>query len=79
MAITLVHRTYLRPALYTLTVLPSHGGEPFRPHAMNDHGHVVGLVADGQGGYCVALWDRERGIQELGLPSDGPLAINNSG
>jgi hypothetical protein len=46
---------------------------------MNDHGHVVGLVADGQGGYCVGLWDRERGIRRLNLPSDGPLAINNSG
>jgi uncharacterized membrane protein len=78
-AAILVHRTYLRPALYTLTVVPSYGGEPFRPHAMNDHGQIVGLVADGQGRYRVALWDREVGVQELDIASDGPLAINNSG
>lgn len=79
MAITLVLRTYLRPALYTLTVLPSHGGEPFRPYEMNDRGQIVGLVADGRGGYCVALWDSEHGTQELDIASDGPPAINNSG
>jgi len=65
--------------LYSVVILPSCGGQPFSPHAVNDRGQIVGLVASPTGGYIVALWDRQHGVQELGLASKGPLAINNSG
>lgn len=68
------------PKFYRVVTLPSHGGQPFRPFAMNDHGQIVGLVTRAAGGSGVALWDREQGIRELGIAcDDGPLSINNLG
>ncbi len=68
------------PRFYRAVILPSYGGQPFRPFAMNDRNQIVGLVTTRRGGLGVALWDREQGIRELGIGfSEGTLAINNAG
>lgn len=68
-----------QPDFYQVVALPLYDGKPFLPHALNDHGQVVGLVTKVGGRQHVGLWDREHGIRELGIVSDGPLAINNAG
>jgi hypothetical protein len=67
------------PKFYRAVTLPSYGGEPFHPHGINDDGQIVGRVTTANGKSGVALWDREHGIRELGIASNGLLAINNAG
>lgn len=76
-------RTYQRPKLYRVTVLPSLGGAFTVPFALNDRGQVVGYSQTADGDVHPFLWDRERGIEDLGdlnrgQPS-GRLDINNAG
>jgi probable HAF family extracellular repeat protein len=79
-AIVVILLKLAEPELYRAVTLPSYGGKPFQPQAMNDHGQIVGLVMTAGGGSGVALWDREHGIRELGIAcNDGPLVINNLG
>ncbi|MGE5295779.1 MAG: hypothetical protein ACM3VT_13210, partial [Solirubrobacterales bacterium] len=67
--------------LYRVTVLPSYGGMPFLPRALNDRGQIVGLMMRAGGGFSVSLWDRKQGLRDLGIATDDldrPM-INNLG
>ncbi len=79
-AIVIVLLAGTMPAYYGVVTLPSYGGKPFHPHAINDHNQIVGRVTTAGGKSGVALWDREHGIRELGIVAgEGPLMINNRG
>ena len=83
LAMLMVLRIHRRPRLYRVIILPSLGGSVTYPHAINDRGHVVGYSRTAQGDFHLFLWDRERGIEDLGdidrgQPS-GRLDINNAG
>ncbi|MEN6426719.1 MAG: hypothetical protein ABFE13_15275 [Phycisphaerales bacterium] len=79
-AIAVVYLACEQCHLYSVLTLPSYGGEPFSPCAMNDHGQIVGVVATAGGGHSVALWDRQQGIRELRIVAcDGSYGINNCG
>lgn len=67
------------PALYRVTVLPSLGGQFTLPYAINDRGQVAGLSEIGLGNYHLLLWDRARGIQDLGPVCKNVVDINNAG
>lgn len=67
--------------LYRVTILPSYGGKPFLPCAMNNRGQIAGLVWRIGGGFSVALWDRDHGLRDLEIATndqDRPT-INNAG
>jgi probable HAF family extracellular repeat protein len=76
----------LRPkpeVLYEVTFLPDLGGAPVSPRGMNDHGQVVGTVRVAQNRWHIFLWDRDRGMQDLGPCADPRrfeyVQINNAG
>jgi len=48
-------------------------------HAVNDRGQVVGVAQTKDGQYHLFLWDREHGIQDLGVTGDAHFDINNAG
>jgi len=79
----IVLRAYQHPRLYRVVVLPSLGGNFTLPHAMNDRGQVVGYSQTANGGYHLFVWDRERGIEDLGDLNNGQAGglpdINNTG
>ncbi len=76
----------LRPrpeVLYEMTFLPDLGGAPVCPRALNDLGRVVGTVKVAQDQWHIFLWDRDRGMQDLGSCADPRrfeyVQINNAG
>jgi len=64
--------------LYKVTVLPPLGATCTRPVAINDRCQVAG-IADVAGRSHLFLWDREKGMQDLGLALRFGLDINNAG
>lgn len=66
------------PRLYKVTVLSS-PGEYIVPCAVNDQGQIVGYVQTRQGDAHLFLWDRAKGMQDLGPVSGSYLDINNAG
>lgn len=65
--------------LYRVTLLPSLGGDAMAAHAINDRGQVVGIARTKDGLYHLFLWDREHGVQDLGVTGDARFDINNAG
>jgi hypothetical protein len=65
--------------LYTVTVLPSLGGCQTLAHSINDRGQVVGVEYFANNDRRLFLWDRQSGIQDLGLMTANPPTINNAG
>ena len=69
-----------RPALYRVTYLPSLGGQFTFPCSINDRGQIVGFSAIKRRTYHLFLWDREKGMQDLGpVVNMSLIYINNSG
>lgn len=68
-----------RQVLYRATVLPSLGGEFSLPCAINDRGQITGFSEVAKGTYHLFLWDREKGIQDLGHVVNRHVCINNAG
>jgi probable HAF family extracellular repeat protein len=66
------------PRLYRVTLLPSIGKSVMLATAINDQGQVIG-VSRLNGIERLFLWDRRRGMRDLGYPGAGPLDINNRG
>ena len=54
------------------SVLPSLGGTFTRPGAINDRGQVVGR-------YHLFIWDREKGMKDVGPMDLDDFDINNRG
>lgn len=72
----------LRPRpqkLYKVTVLPSLGGPGTVPQAVNERGEVVGIAQVASGAFHLFVWDRARGMQDLGLVEEDAVDINESG
>jgi probable HAF family extracellular repeat protein len=69
--------------LYEVTFLPTLGGVPVVPHAINDHGQIVGAAEVTPGQWHMILWDKDKGLQDLGSwarhQSSLRLGINNAG
>jgi len=79
-ALGLVVLLWPSPALYRVTVLPSLGGKYATPCGMNDRGQIVGISQTAEGERHMFLWDREKGMQDLGTVGvGGDLAINDAG
>lgn len=71
---------YRQPRLYQVTILPTLGGKVTNPTGINNHGQVVGYAeaADGTGHFF--LWDRDHGMEDLGLATRGAgFCINDAG
>jgi len=68
-----------RQVLYKVTYLPSLGGEFFLPCAINDHGQIAGFAKVAYRSYHLFLWDREKGLQDLGPVVNNDVFINNAG
>jgi probable HAF family extracellular repeat protein len=68
-----------RQALYKVTYLPSLGGEFTLPCSINDKGQVAGFSEVSRGSYHLFLWDREKGLQDLGPVVNNAVFINNAG
>jgi probable HAF family extracellular repeat protein len=68
-----------RPALYSVTILPSLGGSHIDAHSLNDAGQVVGVGHMGGEEERLFLWDRRSGMQDLGPVDGDPLCIDNAG
>ena len=70
-------------ALYEATLLPTLGGVPVVPHAINDRGQIVGAAEVKPGRFRMILWDKDRGLQDLGpwarYEGSIRLGINNAG
>jgi probable HAF family extracellular repeat protein len=66
-------------ALYKVTYLPSLGGEFTLPCSINDKGQIAGFSEVSKGNYHLFLWDREKGIQNLGPVVNNQVHINNGG
>jgi len=64
---------------FNATQLPEWKGRAIEPHAMNDLGQVVGVMRGSEGPWHLFLWDRESGLQDLGLVSSESCDINNKG
>ncbi len=64
--------------LYKVTILPSLVGESTFPLSINDKGQVAGYSEIARGVYHLFLWDKENGMQDLGLDVQGNVYINNS-
>ncbi len=80
--ITAILITLLRPhhqGLYKVTYLPSLGGQFTLPCSINDRGQIAGFSKVKNRIYHLFLWDREKGIQDLGPVMNRDVYINNSG
>jgi len=75
----MLYQRYRHPRLYRATVLPLWLGTELDPHAVNDRGQVVGLISGTGGGSHLFLWDREKGVQDLGAVRGKRCDINNDG
>src|SRR4030042_1696601 len=67
------------PALYRVTYLPSLGGEFTFPCSINDRGQIAGFSQVKNRTYHLFLWNREKGIQDLGPVFTNHVYINNAG
>ncbi|MHC4166485.1 MAG: hypothetical protein ACYSWQ_05970 [Planctomycetota bacterium] len=66
--------------LYTVTVLPSLGGKKITPTDINDRRQIVGVAENSAGKSHHFLWDRSKGMQNLGRMLVFPNSyINNAG
>jgi len=69
--------------LYETTLLPTLGRIPVAPHAINDHGRIVGAAEVTPGQWHMILWDKDKGLQDLGAwarhQGSQRLGINNAG
>ena len=68
-----------RQVLYKVTYLPSLGGEFTLPCSINDKGQIAGFSEVSRGNYHLFLWDREKGLQDLGPVVNKAVFINNAG
>ncbi len=68
-----------RQVLYKVTYLPSLGKEFFFPCSINDQGQIAGFAKVAYRSYHLFLWDREKGIQNLGPVVNNQVHINNGG
>jgi len=68
-----------RQVLYRVTHLPSLGGNFTLPCSINDKGQIAGFSKDAYRSYHLFLWDREKGIQDLGPVDNNHVYINNAG
>jgi probable HAF family extracellular repeat protein len=68
-----------RQALYKVTYLPSPGKEFFLPCSINDKGQIAGFAKVAYRSYHLFLWDREKGLQDLGPVVNHDVFINNAG
>jgi len=68
-----------RQVLYRVTHLPSLGGNFTLPCSINDKGQIAGFSKISPGNYHLFLWDREKGIQDLGPVDNNHVYINNAG
>ncbi|MHC4207764.1 MAG: hypothetical protein ACYSTT_24175 [Planctomycetota bacterium] len=68
-----------RQVLYKITYLPSLGKEFFFPYSINDRGQIAGFAKVGYRSYHLFLWDREKGLQDLGPVVNNDVFINNTG
>jgi len=72
----------LRPkqqALYKVTYLPSLGKEFFLPCSINDNGQIAGFAKVAYRSHHLFLWNREKGLQDLGPVVNNDVFINNAG
>ncbi len=67
------------PALYKATFVPSPGGADLNAQTINDRGQIVGFTQAQDGQYHLFLWDRQSGMQDLGLVLPNYLDINSMG
>lgn len=65
--------------LYKVTILPTLGGWQPSPRAINDQGQIVGFAYDASAKDHLLLWDREKGMQDLGPVLRWEADINNAG
>ncbi len=75
--------TILRPkrsVLYRVSYLPSLGGQFTLPCSINDNGQIAGFSEVSRGTFHLFLWDRQKGIQDLGpVVNNSHIYINNTG
>lgn len=67
------------PRRYRVAILPSLGRDAVGAHAINDRGRIVGVAQARDGRYHMFLWDREHGLQDMGVTGDARFDINNTG
>jgi len=78
-------RVWWQPKLYTVTVLPTLGGDFVLPWAINERGQVAGFAdvpkppGTTRTKHRLFLWDRATGMQDLGPVQNDRVAINNAG
>ncbi|MBN1359451.1 MAG: hypothetical protein JW993_02615 [Sedimentisphaerales bacterium] len=75
----IVWRLCCPPPLYRVTILPSLGGQPTFARSLNDRGQVAGMAGMPWEDNRLFLWDREKGIRDLGPMVPSPIVINNAG
>jgi len=68
-----------RQVLYRVTYLPSLGEEFSLPCSINDRGQIAGFSKVAYRSYHLFLWDREKGLQDLGPVFNNQVYINNAG
>jgi uncharacterized membrane protein len=66
-------------ALYKVTYLPSLGGQFTLPCSINEKGQIAGFSEVVRGIYHLFLWERGKGIQDLGPVVNNRVIINNAG
>lgn len=67
---------------YQATFLPSLGGAPVIPHAINDRGQVVGTVEVAASQFRIVVCDKDAGVRDAGPCANRrlfELRINNAG
>lgn len=65
--------------LYKVIVLPTLGGGYTMPYAINDRGQVAGVSKLADGSDHLFLWDRDKGMRDLGPVVSDLVHINNAG
>jgi len=68
-----------RQVLYKVTYLPSIGKEFFLPYSINDKGQIAGFAKVAYRSNHLFLWNREKGLQDLGPVANNDVSINNAG
>jgi probable HAF family extracellular repeat protein len=68
-----------RQTLYKVTYLPSIGKEFFLPCSINDKGQIAGFAKVAYRSHHLFVWDREKGLQDLGPVVNNDVFINNAG
>jgi probable HAF family extracellular repeat protein len=65
--------------LYKVTILPSLGGQYTMPHSINDRGQIAGVSKRATGADHLFLWERGKGMRDLGPVVINSVHINNVG